>query len=201
MQSPVSPQEIRDYMSNNDILTVNSSSFQNHQSSQSAPSIPRVLPEYGILPCEDLSDSFENWRVMQESGGRRVKRSVDIDVQSIRFCTDEERAAWQDCEWFAPLKDEKEVVNLRVFREYLTDYLRRHPRINADLTLMVRQLQPTPQGLPLEIYFFSADRRWSPYEHLQAEVFEYIYAIRPRVGLRAFQRPSGMDVNEVIRKI
>lgn len=154
-----------------------------------------------IPPYTLVSDTFENWRVMQESGGRRVKRSVDIDVQSIRFCTDEERAAWQDCEWFAPLKDEKEVVNLRVFREYLTDYLRRHPRINADLTLMVRQLQPTPQGLPLEIYFFSADRRWIPYEHLQAEVFEYVYAILPRFGLRAFQMPSGMDVNEVVRKI
>ncbi len=154
-----------------------------------------------VPPYTLVSNTFENWQVMKDSDGRRVKRAISIDVRSIRFCTAGERAAWMECEWFAPLKEEKELVNLRVFREYLTAYLRGHPRVNAGLTLMVRQLQPTPQGLPLEIYFFSADRRWIPYERLQAEVLEYVYAVLPRFGLRAFQMPSGTDVNEAVRRI
>lgn len=147
-----------------------------------------------VPPYTLVSDSFENWRVMQESGGRRVKRSVNIDMQSIRFCTPEELSAYADEEWFAPLKDEKEVVNLRVFRAYFTDCLRRNPRINAELTLMIRQLQPGPQGLPLELYFFSADRSWIPYEMLQAEVLEVCLAVLPRFGLYVFQSPTGLDL-------
>lgn len=147
-----------------------------------------------IPPYSLVSDPFENWRVMQESGGRRVMRSVFIDQESIRFCTPEELALFKDAEWFVPLKNEKEVVNLRLFREYFTDYLRHHPRINAELLLMIRQLDPTPQGLPLEFYFFSADRSWVPYEMLQAEVIETVYADLPRFGLRPYQAPSGNDL-------
>ena len=149
-----------------------------------------------IPPNTLVSDTFENWRVMQESGGRRVARSVFIDQESIRFCTPQELAPYRDAAWFAPLKGEKEVVNLRLFREYFTDYLSHHPRINSELTLMIRQLDPTPQGLPLEFYFFSSDRSWIPYEMLQAEVIETVYADLPRFGLRVFQSPSGHDLAE-----
>ena len=147
-----------------------------------------------IPPYTLVSDSFENWRVMQESGGRRVKRSVNIDMQSVRFCTSEELDAWRKEEWFAPLAGESELVNLHVFRAYFTHWLSRHPRVNQDLMLMIRQLQPTGEGLPLELYFFSSDRRWVPYEMLQSEVFEYLLAVLPRFGLRVFQFPSGVDV-------
>lgn len=150
-----------------------------------------------IPPYTLVSDSFENWRVMQESGGRRVKRSLNIDMQSVRFCTTEERAAYEGEEWYAPLKDEGKLVNLTAFRAYFTDWLRHQDRINQDLILMIRQLQPTGEGLPLEFYFFSADRSWVPYEMLQAEVFEYILAILPRFGLRVFQFPTGLDVKSL----
>ena len=149
-----------------------------------------------IPPYTLVSDSFENWRVMQESG-RRVKRSLNIDMQSVRLCTPEEVEAWRKEEWFAPLAGEGDVVNLRVLRTYFTDWLRHHPRINQDLMLMIRQLQPTGEGLPLEIYFFSSDRRWVPYEMLQAEVFEYLLAVLPRFGLRVFQFPTGLDVKSL----
>ena len=147
-----------------------------------------------IPPYTLVSDTFENWRVMQESGGRRVKRSLNIDMQSVRFCTPEERAAYEKEEWFAPLTEENELVNLTAFRVYFTDWLRHHPRINQDLMLMIRQLQPTGEGLPLEFYFFSSNRAWIPYETLQSEVFEYILAVLPRFGLRVFQFPTGLDV-------
>lgn len=150
-----------------------------------------------IPPYTLVSDSFENWRVMQESGGRRVKRSLNIDMQSVRFCTTEERAAYEGEEWYAPLKDEGKLVNLTAFRAYFTDWLRHQDRINQDLILMIRQLQPTGEGLPLEFYFFSADRSWVPYEMLQAEVFEYILAVLPRFGLRVFQFPTGLDVKSL----
>lgn len=153
-----------------------------------------------IPPYTLVSDTFENWRVMQESGGRRVKRSVNIDMQSIRFCTTEELKPYEEEPWFTPLKTEKELVNLRVFREYFTNYLRNNPRINQELTLMIRQLQPTAQGLPLELYFFSADRTWIPYEMLQSEVMEYLLAVLPRFGLRVFQSPSGLDLNNMTVK-
>lgn len=147
-----------------------------------------------IPPYTLVSDSFENWRVMQESGGRRVKRSVNIDMQSVRFSTPDELSAYRKEAWFAPLQDDPAPVNLHVFRLFFTDCLRHNPRINQNLTLMIRQLQPTPQGLPLELYFFSADRTWIPYEMLQAEVFEYLLAVLPRFGLRVFQSPAGTDV-------
>lgn len=150
-----------------------------------------------IPPYTLVSDSFENWRVMQESGGRRVKRSLNIDMQSVRFCTPEERAAFEKEEWFAPLKDEHKLVNLTVFRTYFTDWLRHQERINQELMLMIRQLQPTGEGLPLEFYFFSANRAWVPYEMLQAEVFEYLLAVLPRFGLRVFQFPTGLDVKSL----
>lgn len=87
----------------------------------------------------------------------------------------------------------EQTVNITLFREWLEEWLRNHPRVNRNMTLMVRQLQPTPQGMPLELYFFFNGTAWVPYEKLQSEVFEYILAILPEFGLKAFQSPSGCD--------
>ena len=148
-----------------------------------------TIPPYALV-----SDSFQNWRGMKESGGRRVKRSVYIDMRSISFCTDEQMAEFTKKGWLEGVEREDQfVVNLHVFRNYLEDYLRHHHRVNQEMTIMVRQLQPTSQGLPLELYFFSQGTDWIPYEHLQSEIFEHVFAVMPTFGLRVFQSPMGID--------
>lgn len=148
-----------------------------------------TIPPYALV-----SDSFQNWRGMRESGGRRVKRSIYIDMRSIAFCSDEQMAEFEKKGWLEGIeREDKFVVNLHVFRNYLEDYLRHHHRVNQKLIIMVRQLQPTAQGLPLELYFFSDGTDWIPYEHLQSEVFEHVFAVLPTFGLRVFQSPMGID--------
>ena len=148
-----------------------------------------TIPPYALV-----SDSFQNWRGMQESGGRRVKRSVYIDMRSISFCSDEQMAEFERRGWLEGVeREDKFVVNLHVFRNYLEDYLQHHPRVNSGMTIMVRQLQPTAQGLPLELYFFSDGTEWVPYEHLQSEILEHVFAVMPTFGLRVFQSPMGID--------
>lgn len=148
-----------------------------------------TIPPYALV-----SDSFQNWRGMKESGGRRVKRSVYIDMRSIAFCTEEQMAEFSDRGWLNGVeREDKFVVNLHIFRNYLENYLRQHHRVNQQLTIMVRQLQPTAQGLPLELYFFSDGTDWIPYEHLQSEIFEHVFAVLPTFGLRVFQSPMGID--------
>lgn len=148
-----------------------------------------------VPPYAFVSDSFQNWRGMFDYGCRRVKRSIFIDVNSISFCSekmiDELRKRG-----FIEGDIEGEVVNLTLFRNYLEAYLSRHKDVKHDIYLMVRQLQPTPQGIPVEIYFFSNITEWVGYEHVQAEIFEYIFAIIPQFGLRMFQSPSGNDFND-----
>ena len=149
-----------------------------------------TVPPYALV-----SDSFQNWRGMRESGGRRVKRSINIDMNTVRFCTPEQMKKFEKQVWMSGFeKTGKEEVNLYVFRHYMEYYLRHNPRVNTELILMVRQLQPTPQGLPIELYFFSANKDWIPYERLQAEVFDHLLAVLPEFGLRVFQIPSGLDV-------
>ena len=149
-----------------------------------------TVPPYALV-----SDSFQNWRGMRESGGRRVKRSINIDMNTVHFCTLEQMKTFEKQAWMSDFeKTGKEEVNLYVFRHYLEYYLRHNPRVNTELILMVRQLQPTPQGLPIELYFFSANKDWIPYERLQAEVFDHLLAVLPEFGLRVFQIPSGLDV-------
>ena len=148
-----------------------------------------TIPPYALI-----SDSFQNWRGMKESGGRRVKRSVYIDMRSITFCTDEQMAEFSERGWLEGIeREDKFVVNLHIFRNYLENYLRQHHRVNQKLIIMVRQLQPTAQGLPLELYFFSDGTDWVPYEHLQSEIFEHVFAVLPTFGLRVFQSPMGID--------
>lgn len=148
-----------------------------------------TIPPYALV-----SDSFQNWRGMRDSGGRRVKRSVYIDMRSITFCTEEQMAEFERKGWLEGVEREDQfVVNLHVFRNYLENYLRQHHRVNQQMIIMVRQLQPTAQGLPLELYFFSDGTDWVPYEYLQAEVFEHVFAVLPTFGLRVFQSPMGID--------
>ncbi|MBE6276724.1 MAG: mechanosensitive ion channel [Bacteroides sp.] len=152
-----------------------------------------TVPPYALV-----NDSFQNWRGMFEIGGRRVKRSINIDMHSVRFCTDEELAGFKKQPWMEGFEPTgKEEVNLYVFRHYMEHYLRHHPKVNQELIMTVRQLQPTAQGMPIELYFFSANTAWLRYEHLQAEVFDHLLAVLPRFGLRVFQSPTGLDLQKL----
>ena len=149
-----------------------------------------TIPPYALV-----SDSFQNFRGMRESCGRRIKLSLNIDMTTVHFCTPQQLKNFEKRGWLEGFeRTGKEEVNLHVFRHYLERYLRYHPRVNTSLTLMVRQLQPTPQGLPIELYFFSANKDWIPYERLQAEVFDHVLAVLPQFGLKVFQSPTGTDI-------
>ena len=173
-------------------------------------------------PYALVSDSFQNWRGMQESGGRRIKRSIRIDMNSVKFCTPEMLAKYKKIQLLKDYIEETEKViedynkehgidnsilvngrrqtNLGVFRAYLTNYLKSLPTVNQDLTCMVRQLQPTEQGIPLEHYFFSAIKAWVPYEGVQADVFDHVLAIIPEFDLHVFQNPTGEDFRELSKR-
>jgi len=165
-----------------------------------------------------ISDSFKNWRGMQESGGRRIKRSLYLDQQSVHFLDADERkrlyrfSLLEDYlvnkrkeidEWNAKLAERgqdpvntRRVTNLGTFRAYVERYLRAHPGVHQNMTLMVRQLSPTADGLPLEIYCFTNTVAWTQYEAIQSDIFDHLLAILPEFGLRVFQHPSGGDVRD-----
>ena len=151
-----------------------------------------TIPPYALV-----NDSFQNWRGMFDTGGRRIKRSINIDMNTVRFCTEEEMAEFRKQPWMEGFEATgKEEVNLYIFRHYIEYYLRHHPKVNADMTLLVRQLQPTAQGTPVELYFFSANTAWVYYEQIQAEVFEHVLAMLHVFKLRAFQNPTGIDFHK-----
>lgn len=152
-----------------------------------------TVPPYALV-----NDSFQNWRGMFDIGGRRVKRSINIDMNTVRFCTEAELAAFMKEPWMEGFQSTgKEEVNLYIFRHYIEYYLRHHPKVNNEMIMTVRQLQPTAQGMPVELYFFSADTAWLKYEHLQAEVFDHVLATLHKFGLKAFQSPTGMDIQRI----
>lgn len=155
-----------------------------------------TIPPYALV-----SDSFQNWRGMRETGGRRIKRSIFIDMTTVHFCSEREKEMFASRGWIdeAQAKPETQVVNLYVFRNYLQNYLREHPRTHKELMIMVRQMQPTSEGLPLEIYCFSNTTVWPEYEQIQGEIFDHILAVIPEFGLRIFQRPSGNDLSTTIK--
>lgn len=148
-----------------------------------------------VPPHALVNDSFQNWRGMFDIGGRRVKRSLNIDMNTVRFCSESEMAEFRGKPWMEGFEEiGNEEVNLYIFRHYVEYYLRHHPKVNTDMIMTVRQLQPTAQGMPIELYFFSADTAWLKYEHLQAEVFDHVLAMLPVFGLKVFQSPTGMDI-------
>jgi miniconductance mechanosensitive channel len=163
-----------------------------------------------------IGESFRNWRGMQESGGRRIKRALLIDQSSVRFLDEDERDALRRIALIDPYLERKRreledynaillsagkdpvntrrVTNLGTFRAYVDAYLRAHPGINQDMTLMVRQLAPGPTGLPLELYCFTASVQWVAYENTQSDIFDHLIAMLPEFGLRLYQQPTGTDV-------
>lgn len=148
-----------------------------------------TIPPYALV-----SDSFQNWRGMRETGGRRIKRSINIDMNTVRFCTPEEIQSFIDKGLIDKKTDINEkTVNLAIFRNYILNYLNNHPKVNKDLMIMVRQMQPASEGMPLEIYCFSDTPDWIPYEALQSEIFEHVMAMVQEFNLRIFQRPAGTD--------
>ena len=148
-----------------------------------------TVPPYALV-----NDSFQNWRGMFDIGGRRVKRSINIDMHSVRFCTENEMEKFNQEAWMKGFEATgNKEVNLHIFRHYAEYYLRNNPKVSQDLTMLVRQLQPTAQGMPIELYFFSADTAWAKYEQLQAEVFEHVLAMLQHFDLKVFQSPTGLD--------
>lgn len=173
------------------------------------------IPTYAFM-----EDSFQNWRGMAESGGRRIKRALYIDMNSVTFCSAD---MLDHLKKFRLLHDyinnkEQEIAednarkegdghyygrrqtNLGIFRAYVESYLRHNDNIKTDLTFLIRHLAPTPQGLPLEIYVFSRDQVWANYERIQADIFDHLLAIIPEFGLRVFQYPSGADLQLLPRE-
>jgi len=177
-----------------------------------------TIPTYRLI-----NESFRNWRGMSDAGGRRIMRALLLDQGSVRFLSDEERddlrrialidgyldkkrselEAWNRT-LLAEGKDpvnSRRVTNIGTFRAYVEAYLRAHPRIHQRMTLLVRQLAPGAEGLPLQIYCFTTTTDWAAYESIQADIFDHLLAILPRFGLRVFQSPSGADVSAALHQL
>lgn len=170
-----------------------------------------MIPTYALI-----SDSFKNWRGMQESGGRRIKRSIHIDINTIRFCSPEMLDRFTRIRYISDYMKHKEdelkrhnaalgdqadepvnarrLTNIGTFRAYVTAYLKNHSMISQEMTFLVRQLAPDEHGLPLEIYVFCKDKAWANYEAVQSDIFDHLLAIAPEFDLRVFQYPSGNDI-------
>jgi miniconductance mechanosensitive channel len=166
-----------------------------------------------------ISDSFKNWRGMKESGGRRIKRSINLDMNTVKFCDPMMLDKFRHFEHIAEYIDAKQseideynaagnidraelvngrrMTNVGTFRSYVIAYLKNHPKINQNMTFLVRQLHPTECGLPIEIYVFSSDTVWANYEAIQADIFDHILAVTPEFGLRVFQNPTGSDFSRL----
>lgn len=169
-----------------------------------------TIPTYTLV-----TDYFKNWRGMEESGGRRIKRSINIDMNSIKFCTPEMLDRFKKIEYVSEYVNNTEKVitdynakrnidndilvngrrqtNIGVFRAYLKGYLNNNPIVNNNMTFLVRQLQPGPDGLPIEVYVFSKDQEWAKYEDNQSDIFDHILAVIPEFDLHVFQQPTGKD--------
>jgi len=173
-----------------------------------------TIPAYSLI-----SDSFKNWRGMSESGGRRIKRAINLDMNTVRFCNPMMLDKFRHIEHIAEYIDAKQteidayntannidhtelvngrrMTNVGTFRAYVIAYLKNHPKINQNMTFLVRQLHPTECGLPIEIYVFSSDTVWANYEAIQADIFDHILAVVPEFGLRVFQNPTGSDFSRL----
>ena len=190
-----------------DIISISLSSVQVQNFDKTITSIPT----YKLI-----SDSFINWRGMSESAGRRIKRSLLIKISSIRFLEEEELKTLEQIELLAPfLHKRKEEIesanskgkvnksllingrnftNLGLFRHYTEAYLEKHPMINSEMTVMCRQLAPTAQGIPLEVYVFSKDKEWKNYEHISADLFDHLLASTPYFSLECFELSPSLPI-------
>jgi miniconductance mechanosensitive channel len=174
-----------------------------------------TVPAYALF-----AESFKNFRGMEESGGRRIKRSINIDMNSVKFCTPDMLQKFERIHYVAKYIKDKEVeikqyneaqnidphvlvngrrqTNLGVFRNYLKNYLLNHPKIRTDMTFLIRHLQPAETGIPIEVYVFSREQAWDVYEAIQADIFDHILAVIPEFELRVFQNPSGADFKSLV---
>ncbi len=173
-----------------------------------------TIPTYSLI-----SESFKNWRGMSESEGRRIKRAINIDINTIRFCTDEMIDRFSKIQSLTSyiqgkrqeiaedkrsrdvdesvLINSRRLTNVGTFRAYIIEYLRQHPMINKDMTFIVRQLAPTEHGLPIEIYVFCRDKEWSNYEAIQSDIFDHILAAVSEFDLKVYQDPTGHDFSKL----
>jgi len=173
------------------------------------------VPTYAFV-----SSTFKNWRGMSESGGRRIKRSFCLDITSFKFCTDEMLDKLKKVEFIADYVKERNaeiesynkernvdtncavngrrMTNIGTFRHYVKQYLRNHPKLNHDMTFLIRQLEPTDKGLPIQIYVFTSDTEWVNYEESQADIFDHILTVIPEFELRVHQTPTGSDFSKLI---
>lgn len=194
------------YGADGDVIEINLSSVKIRNFDKTITSIPTYYL---------ISDSFKNWRGMSVSGGRRIKRAVNIKTNSIRFLSSEDIADLKNIQLIAPYLDEKSkeieqynkqyninksqvvngrnLTNIGVFRRYIELYLANHPKINHEMIAMVRQLPPTAQGTPLEVYAFSADKVWLNYEGIVSDLFDHILAALPYFKLEVYELPSGSN--------
>lgn len=170
-----------------------------------------TIPTYALV-----SESFKNWKGMEEAGGRRIKRSICIDMTSVKFCTEEMLERFEQIQYIKEYMENKEnetesynkehgidsanmvngrhLTNIGTFRAYVQSYLRNHPKLHPGMTQMVRQLEPTEKGIPIEIYVFVNGTAWANYESVQADIFDHILAVIPEFDLRIFQNPSSYDL-------
>jgi miniconductance mechanosensitive channel len=173
------------------------------------------IPAYALI-----SDSFKNWRGMQQSGGRRIKRSVFIDLNSIKFCDEKMLRRFRKIQYLKEYLEYKEkdikkhnkehkidtseiingrhLTNIGTFRAYVVEYLKHHPKISQGMTMIVRHLQPTEHGLPVEIYTFTNDTDWVNYEGIQADIFDHILSVLHEFDLQAYQSPGGQDITRAL---
>ena len=173
-----------------------------------------TIPTYSLI-----SESFKNWRGMTESGGRRIKRSINIDATSVKFLSDEDLVHLRKVQLLTNYIEHKiadiasankansadpespangrRLTNLGTFRAYLTAYLKNNKSLHTDMTQMVRQLSPGADGIPMEVYAFSNKIDWVSYEGVQADVFDHIFAVIPEFGLRIYQSPTGHDMQQL----
>jgi len=177
-----------------------------------------TIPTYSLI-----SDSFQNWRGMQESGGRRIKRSILIKQSSIKFLTDEKIEEYKKIQSVksyiehrqreilkfnektsadkSVLINGRNQTNFGIFRKYVNGYLHENSAVNKELSLMVRQLEPTSKGIPLEIYCFISDKRWENFEAVMADIFDHVIASVPYFDLEIFEEPTGKDLNAFVKQI
>ena len=177
-----------------------------------------TIPTYSLV-----TESFLNWSGMEESDGRRIKRFINIDMKSVKFCDDLMLEKFQKFRLIKnyviekqheiaehnqslgvaddPIPNGRRQTNLGIFRKYLEEYLKANPHINNNMTFLVRHLQPTEAGIPIEIYVFSKEKELNNYEEIQADIFDHILAVIPEFELRVFQAPSGSDINDLSEKL
>lgn len=176
-----------------------------------------TIPTYALI-----SDSFKNWRGMVNSDGRRIKRALNIKLDSVHYLSKDQVDKLKDIQIInayinkrqsdidtfnaknnidkSLLLNGRNLTNLGVFRKYIETYIERHPAINKNMMIMVRQLEPTTQGIPLEIYTFSSDKRWENYEYIMADIFDHVIAAVPYFDLEVFEHPSNSAIKNLIKK-